>query len=264
MNNEDLLRFNRHLLLPEIDIKGQELWFETHLVIVGCGGLGSVLALYATAAGIGKLTLIDHDQIELSNLQRQIAYNEKDIGQLKVDILKRECMARNASIKINTINAFATPKLLEAVIEKENLKYESNSLNKNNIMWMVDCSDNFDTRYMLNDFCIDYKLPLISGAATAMHGQVILLFPGQREKACYRCIFPIEKEEHPIATSCHEAGVFSPLVGVIACFQLAQLLKTIINPDNYQAYLWRVHAWQAEWNKSTVHYDKTCLCQHNN
>ncbi len=265
MNNEDVLRFSRHLLLPEIDVIGQQLWLETHLIIIGCGGLGSALALYATAAGIGELTLIDHDRIEISNLQRQIAYCEKDIGEFKADTLKKQCEARRVSVIINAISSFATPALLEAIVEKEIVVSQIQSSHSNIIKktWIVDCSDNFDTRYMLNDFCIRYKLPLMSGAATAMNGQVILLFPGRHEKACYRCVFPMEVEENPLVTSCHEAGVFSPLVGIVACFQLAQLLKAIIDPGKYQAYLWRINAWHAEWNKSKISYDKTCLCQKN-
>ena len=212
MNDEQLLRYSRHLLLEEIDVAGQEKLLASHVLIIGAGGLGSAAAPYLTAAGVGHITLIDHDLVELTNLQRQIMHAQNKIGQSKVASGKQFLEQLNPTIKIETIQTKATISLLDDLLPSVDI--------------VLDCTDNFVTRHLINASCIKYQKPLVSGSALRFDGQISVFDPRNSASPCYACIFsPNEKFEE---ISCSSMGIFSPLVGIIGAMQAAQAMQVII------------------------------------
>jgi molybdopterin/thiamine biosynthesis adenylyltransferase len=212
MNDEQLLRYSRHLLLEEIDVAGQEKLLASHVLVIGAGGLGSAAAPYLAAAGVGHITLVDHDQIELTNLQRQIMHAESKIGQSKVASGKEFLGLLNSSISIETIQAKATSSLLDDLLPGVDI--------------VLDCTDNFTTRHLINAFCVKHQKPLVSGSALRFDGQISVFDPRNSASPCYACIFsPDEKFEE---VSCSSMGIFSPLVGIIGTMQAAQALQMLI------------------------------------
>lgn len=212
MNDEQLLRYSRHLLLEEIDVAGQEKLLASHILIIGAGGLGSAAAPYLAAAGVGHLTLIDHDLVELTNLQRQIMHAQNKIGQSKVASGKHFLEQLNSTIKIEIIQAKATALLLDDLLPSVDA--------------VLDCTDNFATRHLINASCVKHQKPLVSGSALRFDGQISVFDPRNPASPCYACIFsPDEKFEE---VSCSSMGIFSPLVGIIGALQAAQSLQVII------------------------------------
>jgi molybdopterin/thiamine biosynthesis adenylyltransferase len=212
MNDEQLLRYSRHLLLEEIDVAGQEKLLASHVLIIGAGGLGSAAAPYLAAAGVGHITLIDHDLVELTNLQRQIMHAQNKIGQSKVASGKQFLEQLNPTIKIETIQTKATISLLDDLLPSVDI--------------VLDCTDNFVTRHLINASCIKYQKPLVSGSALRFDGQISVFDPRNSASPCYACIFsPDEKFEE---ISCSSMGIFSPLVGIIGAMQAAQAMQVII------------------------------------
>ena len=211
MNDEQLLRYSRHLLLEEIDVAGQEKLLASHILIIGAGGLGSAVAPYLAAAGVGHLTLIDHDLVELTNLQRQIMHAQNKIGQSKVASGKHFLEQLNSTIKIEIIQAKATALLLDDLLPSVDA--------------VLDCTDNFATRHLINASCVKHQKPLVSGSALRFDGQISVFDPRNPASPCYACIFsPDEKFEE---VSCSSMGIFSPLVGIIGALQAAQALQVI-------------------------------------
>jgi len=212
MNDEQLLRYSRHLLLEEIDVAGQEKLLASHVLIIGAGGLGSAAAPYLAAAGVGHITLIDHDLVELTNLQRQIMHAQNKIGHSKVTSGKQFLEQLNPTIKIETIQTKATISLLDDLLPSVDI--------------VLDCTDNFVTRHLINASCIKYQKPLVSGSALRFDGQISVFDPRNSASPCYACIFsPDEKFEE---ISCSSMGIFSPLVGIIGAMQAAQAMQVII------------------------------------
>ncbi len=208
---EQLQRYSRHIILPEVGGKGQRKIAEAKVFLIGAGGLGCPVGYYLAAAGVGTIAMIDNDTVEVSNLQRQIAHNTSRIGVAKVESAKQTFEALNPDVKVVAIK---------------------DRISKDNIMDLikdydivVDGSDNFPTRYLINDACVLLKKPLISGAILRFEGQVTTILPG--EGHCYRCLF----EEPPpagLVPSCQEAGVLGVLPGVIGALQATEVLKLII------------------------------------
>jgi molybdopterin/thiamine biosynthesis adenylyltransferase len=212
MNDEQLLRYSRHLLLEEIDVDGQEKLLRSHALVIGAGGLGSAAAPYLAAAGVGHITLMDHDEVELTNLQRQIMHTESSIGKSKVASGKEFLQRLNSSIQIETIQAKVTSSLLDDLLPSVNI--------------VLDCTDNFLTRHLINAACVQHQIPLISGSALKFDGQVSVFDPRLSSSPCYACIFsPDERFEE---VSCSSMGIFSPLVGIIGAMQAAQALQVLI------------------------------------
>ena len=211
MEDHELLRYSRHILLDEIGIEGQQRLSNSHVLLIGAGGLGSACAPYLVAAGIGHLTMIDHDQVDLTNLQRQIIHNTESVGQPKVASAKIMLEHLNPGVKITAIEAHADDSRLATIIP--------------NVDVVVDCTDNFKTRHLINRQCVAFKKPLVSGAAIQFDGQVSIFDQRNPLSACYACLFP-EDEEFEEA-KCSTMGVFSPLVGVIGSIQAAQVLQMI-------------------------------------
>jgi len=227
MNDEQLLRYSRHLLLEEIDVAGQEKLLSSHALVIGAGGLGSAAAPYLAAAGIGHITLMDHDQVELTNLQRQIMHTEKSIGKSKVISGKQFLEQLNAGIQIETIEAKATAGLLDELLPCVDI--------------VLDCTDNFASRHLINASCVKHKTPLVSGSALRFDGQISVFDPRNLVSPCYACIF--SPDENFAEVSCSSMGIFSPLVGIIGAMQAAQALQVLIGFG--EALVGRMLLWNA-------------------
>jgi len=208
MNDEQLLRYSRHIMLPEIDIAGQAKLLSSHVLIIGAGGLGCPAAMYLASSGIGQLTLSDGDTIDITNLQRQIAYTTGDIGCLKSKRLKEKLLMNNPDITIHTVGKLSKDELALAI-------------NKSNVV--LDCSDNFETRYTVNEICVNEKVPLISGSAINFMGQLSTFLPS-KGSPCYQCIYPDASLQK---ASCNESGVIAPAVGIIGTLQALEAIKLI-------------------------------------
>ena len=225
MDDLELLRYSRHILLDEIGIEGQQRIHDSHVLIVGAGGLGSACAPYLVAAGVGRLSIMDHDLVELTNLQRQILHTTNSIGKPKV---------ASAKAMLNQLNP-----LVEIIPIQEKATLETFKNKITDIDIVVDCTDNFKTRHLINKLCVSHKKPLVSGAAIQWDGQVSVYNLQDNHAACYACIFPEEEAFEEIA--CSTMGVFSPLVGLIGSLQAAQVLQLITqsgDPLINQLFMW--------------------------
>ena len=212
MNDEQLLRYSRHLLLEEIDVAGQETLLGSHILIIGAGGLGSAAAPYLAAAGVGKITLVDHDTVDLTNLQRQIMHTQNSIGKHKVESGQRFLQSINPALMINAVAEKATESLLKELLPTVNL--------------VLDCTDNFATRQLINAACFCHRVPLVSGSALKFDGQLSVFDFRDATSPCYACLFsPADQFEE---VSCASMGIFSPLVGIIGAMQAAQALQVLI------------------------------------
>ena len=211
MNDEQLLRYSRHILLDEIGIEGQEKLLASHVLIIGAGGLGSPVALYLGAAGVGRITLVDHDRVDATNLQRQIAHTLERIGEFKVDSVVQAIAALNPDVKVIPVTELADDSLLERLVGEVDL--------------VLDCTDNFATRHAINRACVKHAKPLVSGAAIRFDGQVTVYDPRSAASPCYACIFP--ESDLLEETRCAAMGVFAPLVGIVGTVQAAEALKLL-------------------------------------
>ena len=227
MNDEQLLRYSRHLLLEDIDVEGQEKLLQAHAVIVGAGGLGSAAAPYLAAAGVGKITLVDHDVVELTNLQRQIMHCEAMVGKSKVHSGKQFLGQLNSSIQVDIVQEKVTNDLLAELLPTVDV--------------VLDCTDNFKTRQLINAACVHHQTPLVSGSALRFDGQVAVFDPRVPSSPCYACIFSPEEEFEEV--SCSSMGIFSPLVGIIGAIQAAQALQVMIGFG--ESLLGRMLLWNA-------------------
>lgn len=243
MNDQDLLRYSRHILLNEIGIEGQEKILAAHVVIVGAGGLGSAAAPYIAAAGVRKITLIDHDVVDLTNLQRQIMHRTDSIGMLKVESGKTMLEQLNPDLSVEAISEKASQALMDRVLA--------------NATVVLDCTDNFTTRHLINAACVKHKVPLVSGAAIRFDGQLTVINPNATDKPCYACLFP--PDQHFNEVQCSTMGVFSPLVGIIGTMQAAQALQVIVGTGKTltgKLLLWDGRSSQAE----TIQIEKRKNC----
>jgi molybdopterin/thiamine biosynthesis adenylyltransferase len=209
LNDDLLLRYSRHILLPDVGVAGQARISEAKVLIVGAGGLGCPAALYLGAAGIGRLLLADGDTVDLTNLQRQIGHATLAIGENKADSLARSVRAINPEIEVRTLREALAGSALHAAIAEVDL--------------VVDASDNFATRHAINRVCVQLGKPLVSGAAIGFSGQLAVFDSQRADSPCYHCLFPDSADEPELR--CAEAGVFSPLVGVIGAMQAMEALK---------------------------------------
>jgi molybdopterin/thiamine biosynthesis adenylyltransferase len=233
MNDEQLLRYSRHVLLEDIDVAGQEKLLTSHALVIGAGGLGSAAAPYLAAAGVGKITLVDYDQVELTNLQRQIMHTQASIGQNKVASGKSFLHRLNPGVEVEAIATKADDNLLDRLLPTVNI--------------VLDCTDNFATRQMINRLCVKYHTPLVSGSALRFDGQISVFDPRNKTSPCYACIFsPAEQFDE---VSCASMGIFSPLVGIIGAMQAAQALQVLIGfgePLVGRMLLWNAHNTQID------------------
>ncbi len=243
MNDNQLLRYSRHILLPQIDIAGQEKLNQSHVLIVGAGGLGSPIALYLAASGVGNLTICDGDQVDLANLQRQIIHHSDSVGLAKVLSAKQSLLKINPEVNITAIEEQVdAAKLLQLASEVDAV---------------VDASDNFATRYAINQACVTYKKPLISGSAIRFEGQISVFDLRDADNPCYHCLYPNigNQEDMP----CAIMGVFSPLVGIIGCIQAAETLKILLNlGESLNGRLQLLDGLTMNWRTIKLHKDPAC------
>lgn len=243
MNDQQLLRYSRHILLSEIGFDGQHRLLNSRVLIVGLGGLGSPAALYLAASGVGHLTLCDHDSVDLSNLQRQIIHRSSAIGQPKVD---------SAAATLRDINP-------DAICKTIPLRADESQLNElvANADVVLDCSDNFATRYSINRTCLTHRKPLVSGAAIQFSGQASV-FDFRKENApCYNCLFPEDSEAAELR--CATTGIFAPLTGLIGSLQAAETLKLLIGIESgLSGKLLTVNALDMSIKQSALRKDSNC------
>jgi molybdopterin/thiamine biosynthesis adenylyltransferase len=210
MDDQQLLRYSRHILLDEIGIEGQEKILAAHALVIGAGGLGSPAALYLASAGIGTLTLVDNDTIDLTNLQRQILHTTERIGQAKAKSGEQTLKAINPQTRVLALQERAEGERLNELVSKADV--------------VLDCSDNFATRHAVNRACVAHKVPLVSGAVIRFDGQISVFDP-RSDAPCYACLFPPDQQFEDV--QCSTMGVFAPLVGIIGAMQAAEALKLI-------------------------------------
>lgn len=243
MDDAQLLRYSRHLLLDEIGIAGQERLSAARALIVGAGGLGSPVSLYLAAAGVGRIVLCDHDHVEPTNLQRQIAHDLESLGVNKAESAARRMRAMNPDIEVIPL-----PQRLEGEVLLEEV--ESADV-------VLDCSDNFATRHAINRACVAFRKPLVSGAAVRFDGQISVFDPRQPHAPCYACLFPEEAGGGEMR--CAEFGVFAPLVGVVGSMQAAEALKLIMDIGaSLSGRLLLYNALDAEWRSIRLKKDPAC------
>jgi molybdopterin/thiamine biosynthesis adenylyltransferase len=212
MHDEQLLRYSRHILLPQIGIKGQEILLQAHVLIVGAGGLGSPAAIYLAASGIGKLTICDNDRVDLTNLQRQIIHRTKAVGMPKVLSAKKTLEGINPEVDVIALSQRVDENCLRKLVSDADV--------------VVDATDNFPTRHAINRACAIQKKPLVTGAAVRFDGQVAVFDLRHESSSCYQCLFPPEGDDQ--GERCGVTGVFAPLVGIIGCLQAAETIKLLL------------------------------------
>ena len=242
MEDEQLLRYSRHILLPEIDLAGQERLLGARILIIGLGGLGSPAAMYLAAAGTGHLVLVDFDEVELSNLQRQIIHTSSDLNRLKVESARDRVVALNPETTVTTVGTRLGVAELDAQVGAADV--------------VVDASDNFSTRFAINKACHGTGTPLVSGAALRFAGQVTVFLPGQESSPCYRCLYSDEPDEEE---RCADTGVVAPLLGVIGSVQAMEALKLVTQiGESLCGWLLVLDALTMEWRKIALNRDPDC------
>lgn len=242
MNDNQLLRYSRQIMLPQIDIEGQQKLLAASILIVGAGGLGSPAAIYLAAAGIGTLTIYDNDVVDLSNLQRQIAHHTPDIGTDKVISTRQTLNKLNPDVKVRAI--------------KQRLKGEQLDFEVRQADVVLDCSDNFSTRFAINSACVKLQTPLVSGAAIRFEGQVTVFTPGKNDSPCYNCLYDNDGEE---LQNCATNGVIAPITGIVGSIQALEAMKLIMNiGEALTGRLLLLDGLTMEWNTMKLRKNPNC------
>ncbi len=242
MDDQQLLRYSRHIMLPELDLDGQEALLNAKVLIVGVGGLGSPVAMYLAASGVGSLWLADHDEVDLSNLQRQIAHTTGRVGQAKVESAAQALRALNPETRITPVYEKLDGDRLQQLVNEVDL--------------VVDATDNFGVRYAINAACVRAKTPLVSGAAIRLEGQVTVFDSRQENSPCYRCLYDVQEDEQ---LNCANSGVLAPLVGVIGSMQALEAIKVLAGVGQSLAgRLLLFDATRSEWRELKLPRDPDC------
>jgi len=246
VNDQQLLRYSRHILLPQIDVEGQERLLAARALVIGAGGLGSPAAIYLAAAGVGTLVLADGDTVDLTNLQRQILHRTASVGRPKVESGQATLAEFNPECRVLTIAERLAGERLKAEIKAADV--------------VLDCSDNFATRHAINRACVEFGKPLVSGAAIRFDGQVSV-FDQRRGKddpsPCYHCLFPEGQDVEEVR--CAVMGVFAPLTGIIGCVQAAEALKLLIGcGEPLAGRLLLLDGLAMEWRSIVIPRDPQC------
>ena len=243
MRDDQLLRYSRHILLDEWGVEGQEKVSQSHALIVGAGGLGSPAALYLASAGVGHISLVDHDHVDVTNLQRQIAHAQNRVGQAKVASLQTAISAINPDVRVSGYAQKADAALLAQCVPMADV--------------VLDCTDNFETRQMINHTCAQFAKPLVSGAALRLDGQVAVYDTRQAHSPCYACVFPPSQSFEE--TRCATMGVLAPLVGVIGSMQATEALKILSGMgSSLQGKLMMFNAQHMEWQTMNTARNLNC------
>lgn len=243
MNDEQLLRYSRHILLPQIGIEGQERLLSSRALVIGAGGLGSPAALYLASAGVGRLTLCDPDNVDLTNLQRQIVHRMEAIGTPKVESARNTLASINPEVRVEAVRERVAGERLERLVAKADV--------------VLDASDNFATRHAVNRACVAHRKPLVSGAGVRFDGQVTVFDLRNPQSPCYACLFPEQGESEDVR--CAVMGVFAPLVGVIGAVQAAEALKLLAGfGQSLEGRLLLLDALAMEWRSIRLSRDPRC------
>jgi molybdopterin/thiamine biosynthesis adenylyltransferase len=243
MTDDQLLRYSRHILLDELGVEGQQRFLDAHVLVIGAGGLGSPVALYLGTAGVGRITLVDHDTVDVTNLQRQIAHNLSRVGQPKAQSARDTIAAINPDVQVQPLVERADAKRLDQLVADADV--------------VLDCSDNFTTRQAVNAACVAHKKPLVAGAAIGFDGQISVYDARDAASPCYACVFPPEATFEEVR--CATMGVFAPLVGIIGSMQAVEALKLIAGVGSSLAgRLQMLDARTMEWTEIRVARQPHC------
>lgn len=248
LSDEELLRYSRQLMLPGFDVAGQLKLANAHALIIGAGGLGSPAALYLAASGIGAITLVDDDVVEISNLQRQIAHQESSLGSAKVESAKQRLQALNRACEVHAL----AQRFDESEWQDRFADFDV----------VLDCSDNFETRFAVNRLCFSCEVPLVSGAAIRMEGQFAVYNPRESDSPCYRCLYSEDGEDN---LNCSTTGVLAPLVGVVGAMQALEAIKLISGyGDSSAGRLLIYDALSLSWRRLNLPKNPDCpVCRQN-
>jgi molybdopterin-synthase adenylyltransferase len=243
LSDEQLLRYSRHILLDDIGIEGQRKILNAHALVIGAGGLGSPVLMYLASAGVGHITVVDNDTVDLTNLQRQIAHTQASVGQPKVSSAARTMVAINPQIQVTALQLRADAAQLDALVAQADV--------------VLDCCDNFATRHAVNAACVRHAVPLVSGAAIQMDGQISVHDMRDQTAPCYACLFPANQAAGE--ANCATMGVFAPLVGIIGSMQAAEALKLLAGVGSSSSgRLQMLDARGMEWTEIRTHRNMVC------
>ncbi|MGD8639817.1 MAG: molybdopterin-synthase adenylyltransferase MoeB [Gammaproteobacteria bacterium] len=247
MDDNQLLRYSRQIMLPAVEFDGQQRLLESRVLVIGMGGLGSPVAMYLAAAGVGHLIINDDDKVDLSNLQRQIIHATADIDTPKTRSAQYTLEALNPDVHVETIDRRLSPEELRHIVETVDV--------------VVDATDNFNTRFLINDACVAARKPLVSGAAIRWEGQVAVFRNDQTESPCYRCLY---RDSGELQESCSESGVLAPIVGIIGSIQALETVKILLNVGkSLQGRLLLFDGTAMEWREIRLKKDPHCpSCSH--
>jgi molybdopterin-synthase adenylyltransferase len=247
MTDDQLLRYSRHILLNEVGVEGQEKILTSHALVIGAGGLGSPVALYLGTAGVGQITIVDNDVVDMTNLQRQIAHNQARVGMNKARSASESIASINSEVRVNCITERADAALLDTLVAQADV--------------VIDCCDNFTTRHAINAACVKHRKALVSGAAIRFDGQISVFDlrepSATRKSPCYACVFPQTATFEEVR--CATMGVFAPLVGIIGSMQAAEALKILSGVGSSLAgRLQMLDGRAMEWNEVRVPRHLAC------
>jgi len=243
LDDEQLLRYSRHILLPEIGIEGQQKLLAGRALVVGAGGLGSPIALYLAASGVGHLTLCDHDNVDLTNLQRQIVHDTTTIGMPKIESAQRRLHAINPQVHVELVQARIGASELDRLVAQADV--------------VLDATDNFSTRHAINRACVRHRRALVSGAGVRFDGQVSVFDLRRADSPCYHCLFPEEGDLEEMR--CAVMGVFAPLVGIVGSVQAAEALKLLMGVgEPLVGRLLLLDALSMQWRSVRLQKDPAC------
>lgn len=248
MNDDQLNRYSRHILLPQMDYDGQEKILNAHVLILGLGGLGSGASLYLASSGVGKLTLCDFDYVEPSNLQRQVVHSEKTVGLSKAHSAKQTLLNLNSELTIEAYDNRLSGEELRSLISTSDV--------------VLDCTDNSTSRCLHNRICVELKTPLVSAAAIRFEGQLMVINPKLENKPCYQCVYPEANDQEETCTS---AGILAPVVGMMGIHQALEAIKLISGVgEDIAGKLISFDGLSSKWNQFNVPKRASCpVCGHN-
>ena len=239
----DLLRYSRHLLLDDMGVEGQRRILQSRALIIGAGGLGSPVAMYLACSGVGSLTIVDDDTVDLTNLQRQIMHSTASLGQPKVQSAQTMLAALNPAVQVQALQTRADVQVLQTLVAQADV--------------VLDCCDNFQTRQAINAACVQHRVPLVSGAAIGMDGQIAVYDPRDPDAPCYACVFA--PSAPPEEARCATMGVLAPLVGVIGAMQAVEALKLLAQMGtSLSGFLLMLDARSMEWTRLRVQKNPAC------
>lgn len=243
MRDEQLLRYSRHLMLPDFDVAGQQKLLEAKVLVMGVGGLGSAIIQYLAAAGVGELVLVDFDQVEVSNLQRQVIHSENTVGQMKTESARQFVAALNPDVQVRCINHIPEDHELSALVQEVDL--------------VIDGTDNYDARARTNRFCVQHQTPLVSGAAIGFEGQLTVFDARNPENPCYHCLYPDGAAQN---LRCAENGVLGPVVGMVGAAQAVEAIKVLSGVgSSLVGRLQLLDAKHMQWREMKYRKDPDCM-----